>query len=280
MTYNPGTPQQFDIPAESQNDFVTNFSLINQFFGVDHIPFGNTVTNATNANPCICTSPNHGLTTGNTVNISHFATQDVPLQLWDINGGPYTATVIDVNTFSINADASADGLYLANSGAFQSPNLPYGMHTRTFLPNPVFQAPNTVLPSPYSAYYSKVVQDVTQLFYQNSSGAAFEKQMTNLPVVQTSNENGVGIVTPWGVIINFGIIDFKGYVTGPLPAPYDFPIPFTSALWSITGTIGIKQGKSQNYAIFADLSTFTPYFLDIPLFEIGNIMGFYMAIGV
>ena len=29
MTYNPGTPQQFDIPAESQNDFITNFDLIN-----------------------------------------------------------------------------------------------------------------------------------------------------------------------------------------------------------------------------------------------------------
>lgn len=240
-TYNPGTPQGPDLPSESQDEFLSNFSLINQFFGVDHIPFGNTVTNATSANPCVCTSPNHGLTTGNPVMITHFASLigDI-ITPWSINGGPYTATVIDANTFSLNVSAAGQKPYLANTGAFSSTAKPYGFHTKTFFPAVQPQGPNTTPPlaSPYSAYYSKLQGTLAELFFQNGVGASFEKQLTQLPVVERSNANGKGILTPWGVIINFGSITFQS-----TSQQYDLPIPFTSAFWSIVGTLNMTTTK-------------------------------------
>ena len=39
MTYNPSVPQPTDIPAQSQADFLTNFTQLNTIFDVDHVPF-------------------------------------------------------------------------------------------------------------------------------------------------------------------------------------------------------------------------------------------------
>ena len=250
-TYNPGTPQPPDLPSDSQDDFVTNFDVINQFFGVDHIPFGNTVSFATNANPCVCTSAAHGLTTGNTVNIVHFCSEvgDV-LVPWNINGGPYVVTVIDVNTFSINADASANPTYFPNSGAFSSPNFNYGFHKKTFFPTVLGAGPNTTPPrgNPYSAYYSKAQEYIdpidklkksaAQLFFQNNVGASFERQLTELNFVERETANGKGVITPWGLIINFGQITFEATTQ-----TYTLPIPFKSQFWSIIGTLQVTTAK-------------------------------------
>ncbi len=255
-TYNPGTPQPQDIPADSQDEFVSNFGLLNEFFGVDHVPFGTTVTFATSANPCVCTAPNHGLTTGNTINIKHFGSLvgDV-IKLWAINGGPYTVTVIDANTFSINANSSAEPEYLANTGAFSCVQFKYGYHTKTYFPSVLSQGPNTSPPrgSPYSAYYSKTQKNVAELFFQNGVGKSFEHQMTNLDFVEVSTETGKGIITPWGIIINMGQIHIGG-----TPRTITFPIPYKNAVWSIIG-IGQRSnvflvGKGQYVA--TGLATF------------------------
>jgi hypothetical protein len=257
--YNPGTPQPPDIPNESQDDFLMNFEIINSSFGVDHVAFGNTVTFATSANPCVCTSPNHGLQSGNTVNIVHFCSLigDV-LVPWSINGGPYTVTVIDANTFSMAVNASTQAPYFPNSGAFSSTNFNYGFHKKNFFPDVLSQGPNTSPPrgAPYSAYYSKSQEYIdpkdmikkfsAQLWFQNNVGASFEKQLTNLPIVSTSNTNGKGIVTPWGLIINFGQIS-PLFLASP---PIDFPIPFKSAVWSmvagpITGNLDTVSAATQ-----------------------------------
>ncbi len=243
--YNPGTPQPPDIPAESQDDFEMNFEVLNNSFSVDHVAFGNTVVFATSANPCVCTSNAHGLITGNTINIVHFCSLigDV-LVPWSINGGPYTVTFIDINRFSINVDSSAQQPYFANSGAFSSPNFNYGFHKRTFFPNVQSQGPNTSPPlgSPYSAYYSKsqeyidpidmIKKFAAQLFYQNGVGASNERQLTQLPLVSTSNMNGKGIITPWGLILNFGQISLTNS-----PVTFDLPIPYKTSFFSIVGTI-------------------------------------------
>jgi hypothetical protein len=255
MTYNPGAPQPTDIPADNQDDFLDNFDLLNQFFANDHTAFGNTVTFATNANPCVCTSPNHGLASGNQVYISHFASLvgDI-ITLWNINGGPYTATVIDANTFSLNIDASANPTYLANTGAFASSSLPYGQHKKTFFPNVVNQGPNTSPPlgSPYSAYYSKQVEKVAQLFFQNGVGESFEKQMTQLSVMQGSTKYGAGFITPWGVIINMGPI-----TVFPVLQTYVYPVEFQSSVWSLTATI-ISTSSTQPQ-IIVDATSLTNF---------------------
>jgi hypothetical protein len=287
-TYNPATPLPSDIPADSQDDFVTNFQLINQFFGQDHIPFGNTVQFATNANPCVCKSALHGLTTGNTITISHFGSLvgDVIVR-WNINGGPYTVTVIDEDTFSINADASANPEYLPDTGAFTCAQFNYGFHKKNFLPNVLIRGPNTIPPrgSPYSAYYSKAqvnpaTDDQTklaELFFQNGVGEGFERQLTNLNFVEVSTKTGKGVKTPWGLIINFGQIDVPLVTTN-----FQLPIPFTTAFWSITGTLQLAKNKNLRpfYVLNAlGLTQFTA--LQRTAQEPGPsfVPGFYLAIG-
>lgn len=244
-SFNPAMPQGPDIPADSQDEFLSNFQLLNQYFGVDHVPFGNTISFATNANPCVCTSSDHGLSNGDTVYISHFGSLVGDLiQLWNINGGPYTVTVIDINTFSINADASANPVYYPNSGAFVASSIKYGFHKKTYFPNVQSFLPNDnpLRPSPYSAYYSKAQKNpsikddinLAELFFQKTVG--IEDQLTNLNLVEVNTNFGKGVKTPWGLIINFGQITFKSS-----PQVYDLPIPFTTAFWSITGTLQNEQ---------------------------------------
>lgn len=66
-TYTPGVPQATDLPSDNQTEFLANFTLLNQFFGVDHVPFLNgtsngngfhkkiTFTNPTTLNPDLFT---------------------------------------------------------------------------------------------------------------------------------------------------------------------------------------------------------------------------------
>ena len=41
MTFNPNIPQSTDIPAQSQAQFLTNFSQLNTVFDLDHVTFNN-----------------------------------------------------------------------------------------------------------------------------------------------------------------------------------------------------------------------------------------------
>jgi len=46
MTYNPVIPQSFNIPSQSQSQFLTNFGQLNSVFDIDHVPFNDaTVAN-------------------------------------------------------------------------------------------------------------------------------------------------------------------------------------------------------------------------------------------
>jgi len=63
------------------------------------------ITGATNANPCVITSPNHNLTNGAVVTITNVG------GMTQLNGNNYTITVIDANDFSLNVDSSLFGTY-------------------------------------------------------------------------------------------------------------------------------------------------------------------------
>lgn len=292
FNYDPGTPQAPDIPANNQDEFLNNFQSLNTYFGVDHIPFGNVVTFATNANPCVCTSPLHGLVNGDVLTISHFSSLvDDIIQLWDINGGPYIVTVIDPNTFSINANASANPTYLADSGSFFAASFPYGQHKKITFPQVQLQGPNTSPPlgSPYSAVYSKEIEKLANLFFQNGVGANFEKLFMNLPIVEfvesvtpILTNSGKGFKTPWGITINTGFAVSRALS----PITYNLAIPFTSNFFAIIATVenfNSPTNGSLNAQLLASgvgLNQFSIAMKSIsPLSQI--IANFnYMAIGV
>lgn len=72
-----------------------------------------TITGATNANPCVITSPDHGLTTGATIIINGVG------GMVELNGNEYIITFLTPNTFSINTDSTAFGVY-TSGGAWDS----------------------------------------------------------------------------------------------------------------------------------------------------------------
>jgi hypothetical protein len=87
------------------------------------------ITNITATNPSIITSANHGLTTGNIINITQ--TNSDP----QINGN-WAITVIDANTFSIQATVlttGTTGLWTFNTTAYTVDQIPTGFSTSTLL---------------------------------------------------------------------------------------------------------------------------------------------------
>jgi len=76
--------------GEQANLLSTNQELINSSQGCGFI------TNATKANPCQITSPNHSLITGTLVYIGNV------LGMTQLNAAIYTITVVDANNFTLN----------------------------------------------------------------------------------------------------------------------------------------------------------------------------------
>ncbi len=236
MTYNPFIPAPLDLPSDSQGDILSNFNLINTFFGVDHVAFGNSIVAATNAAPAQITSPNHTLKTGATVTISSMTgtTPDGVTTLWPLNGNTYTITFVDGDNFTLNGTDTTDLTvyppYDANSGDYQANTINYGYHKKTFFPQTLLSDPN--LANPISSYYTKFDSDsVPQLFYQDDRLAANVVQLTQLPPVL--NANGSGFKTPWGFIINMGQIKVQGSAF----SMFSYPIPYTSTVFSINASL-------------------------------------------
>lgn len=71
------------------------------------------ISDATTSNPCVITSVNHGLLTGDVVTITGVQ------GLTGLNGNTYTVTVLTVDTFSVSASVS--GIY-TGGGSWESSN--------------------------------------------------------------------------------------------------------------------------------------------------------------
>jgi Ubiquitin-activating enzyme E1 FCCH domain len=77
---------------------------------------GGSITNATQTNPCQVTSPNHNLQNGSIINISGV------VGMTQLNGGPYTVTVVDANNFTLNGvDSTGFSAYISG-GTWTSNN--------------------------------------------------------------------------------------------------------------------------------------------------------------
>lgn len=70
-----------------------------------------TVTGATKANPCVITSPNHGMLNNSRVTFSGVG------GMTQLNGNTYTVTYVDANSFSIGVDSTGYGTY-TSGGTF------------------------------------------------------------------------------------------------------------------------------------------------------------------
>lgn len=274
MTYNPSIPRPPDIPANSQAQFLSNFELLNQYFGIDHVPFGNAVTAATLADPCQLTSPNHGLSTGNTVTLGNFKgiSPEFMISPWSVNGNTYTITVIDANDFTLNGvDTTSFLPYLSGSGAYSSSSIPYGQHIQNTFPMVQGTSPGFTAPS--GAYYTKSVDgtsqasvypegttNLAQLFFTNGPPLTATKQLTSATLTATTA--GRGFTTPWGFIVNLGQL----WVTSN-GQNFTFPVPYTnmnSVAVITTTTVLVSTNPNFTGSAVASLSTFNVFSNIIP----------------
>lgn len=301
---NPLVPQPADLPKDNQPDFVANFTLINQFWSQDHVYMSGIITGATNTSPCVITSPLHHLNTGAvitilSVNVPNGNLQGSIVGMNQLNGNQYTVTVIDANRFSLNGvDATNFGLY--QSGGFYTINslaggalYPYGLHNKLTFPNYAF----TETSAPASpkqlrsvlSLYPKLFKDEwieeaekeenlinpnTQLFVETQINQQFFNALLTSTEI-TTTDNGTGIVTAEGIIINFGQLLFPANGIN-----YTLPIPFsTTASAPLVGgamtliVTPVNSSTTKNYgAVFIDNTQFQCSSND-------NLHFFYLAIG-
>lgn len=124
------TPQSVisvNLIINSSPNTIGNMMIGNAKSDADPYIFG-FITGATRANPCVITSPDHGLRTGQLVYIT-----DV-VGMTQLNALSYTVTYIDGNTFSIGVDSSAYTTYIlggnwrAQNEEYYVPGSDYAWH--------------------------------------------------------------------------------------------------------------------------------------------------------
>lgn len=228
MTYSPRTPQASDIPADSQSEFLTDFQLLNSIFGVDHIPFGNVITDATLANPCKITSPAHRLSTGATVTIYRMKGTNSKGQPenWSTNGNTYTITVVDSNNFTLNGvDSTGFNPYIANSGDYTvTSSYPYGFHKKLSFKEPLSDNPGLI--SPQTSIYTKLLSEIFSVGRENPKDLGFttkSKEYLNLKFQNGNTKENSTYLT--GCDLKFNNKVFEG--SPPISATqFAFKSPF------------------------------------------------------
>lgn len=115
------TPQSVvsvNLIINSSQNTVGNLLIGNTKTDADPYLFG-FITGATQANPCIITSPNHGLRTGQQIYIT-----DV-VGMTQLNALSYTVTYIDADSFSINVNTSVGYDAYILGGNWRAQNVQY-----------------------------------------------------------------------------------------------------------------------------------------------------------
>jgi len=97
---------------------LLNFNNVQTLGGTAiDLPGPNSITNVTATTPIKITSANHGLTTGNIINIQDVAGSIASTVNSNSAKTTWTVTVIDANTFSLNGSVGS-GTYTANTGSW------------------------------------------------------------------------------------------------------------------------------------------------------------------
>ena len=272
--YNPEVPQAYpNTGSLSQPSFLTNFTLLNQFFGTDHIPFAASIVSMNNnAVTTTIISDNHLLTSGGTITIyvplegGYLVESNLPKKVSGINGtGPYTVTVIDEDTFTIPLNSSGftpyiqDGYWTTSSNTY-----PYGQHKLFDYPIPQTQDPNSIAPA--ASVYTKQAPDritseminmVTQLFFQNGNAASNVTQLIGHQFKIGTPAGHFGFKTPFNIILNFGEISLADPVTGLQVASLTvtFPISYTANCFSVI-MFSISPNPVREFASVVGLNSF------------------------
>lgn len=224
MPYDINTPRPSDLPSDSQEELLENFHVLPQIYGKDHIPFGDSISAATSANPCVVTVPNHNFVNGDILTINNLKGTNLENQIesWSVNGQSSAITVSGDDITLSTIDSSNEPPYIENTGdvyAAAKTNF-YGTHKKlTFFD--AFPFPN--LGNPYLSIALQQAEryvytgeppvptqpsliDVLDLFFQNTATSTQRLTGSALKPFYIPNKTFIqrGIVTPWNVIINFG----------------------------------------------------------------------------
>lgn len=277
--YSPGIPQPPSLPKDDQEDIFMNFGSLNTTFNQDHVPFVGVITNIQNTNPCIVTSPLHTLATGDTVTFQSLNNKP-PLfitGMGELNGNTYTITVIDASNYSLNGtDATNFTPYNVSLGLgnYSSGSLNSGFHKKITFPYVLDFDP--LLANQADALYPKYQNPATQIadiYHQNSSVINL---LTHLPF-NKETISGKGLISPWGLIFNFGQI-----TTTSTPQNFLFPIAYKS-FYTIVGSaflpgfgkrVGVGVGLNQ-----VSLTTFSAAGSEQGQSSRFSVPIYYLAIG-
>lgn len=95
-------------------------------------------------------------------------------------------------------------------------------------------------------FVSSLYPKATELFYRNASGIF---QLTNLTLVTTTpGANGYGIVTPWGITLNWGVVGVGA--GGPTSATaLTLQSPYTNTFDTIVCTGVASNGSIANVTV-------------------------------
>jgi len=284
MTYNPNTPQPTEIPSQSQSRFLTNFTLLNQYFGQDHTPPGNVITLATNAAPIVITSAGHGLVTGNMVTVYDLTGIDgnTPVA-WPINGNTFTITRISSSRFSLQgSNGTSYPTYLAGTGNFSSPSYLYGYHKQLSAPGPLPSDPTAIVAG--GDIYSKIFLQPNgnprfsnpDFFFQNLSKVVQLTRLFNNAKASSTGGTKWSFVTPWGLIFSTGLIN-----SGPTGATStNFAIPYTTVNFGVV--IGCIKPPSPlvTSVTTTSLTGFSFGARSGNFGGAGNVKTYYLSIGI
>ena len=287
MEYAAFVPRSTDTHSESQDDFLNNFRSLNDQFGQNHIPMGNSVEEATLTNPCVITSTNHRLQTGDQVTFTNLKglNSDNVIEEWSLNtAGLQTITKVDDDSFSVNGyDATTQPTYTLNTGDWSSSAIDYGFHLMASFP----EALSTLLLPPKAAMYT-VSKDVsrnllyTNLAFSNFLNQSSQKLITDLTATRASVQSlahGFTFQTPWGfkILFQLSTVQSKNFTT-----TRDFVEPFSSQIYCIVGGLW-DTGPVDEF--FLGIVSLTQYSIQLQKsvlfpFDTKTYVYYLMAIGV
>lgn len=145
-----------------------------------------------------------------------------------------------------------------------------GFHTKIVFNNVLGADPNPT--APQSVLYTKtattgtVPSNTTELFFQNGNLASNVKQLTNLPIFNTSSSN-YGFTTPWGMIVNCGL---RTSGVSPITFQVSYPVGFKTYTAIVT-----PQNATGAYAVVVSVSQTQLAFKVSPV----NTPVYYLVIG-